>query len=182
MEQIILIILSLGIYLFIRNNYYKFANKFLDFLVFMIISTLIYMYFSDTIFPEYIFGRPIGTLIFIIGYNIFEKRQNKYMKSIYMYFENFEEIIWIIRDCNFQNDEDILKIRDNMTKILRRKETKGKGVYIIYISKKEREIRYILLFTSKLQCESYFNDIRKNNNLERFNINNAGVLTLKCKY
>ena len=66
MEQIILIILSLGIYLFIRNNYYKFANKFLDFLVFMIISTLIYMYFSDTIFPEYIFGRTIGTLIFII--------------------------------------------------------------------------------------------------------------------
>ena len=41
MGQIILIILSLGIYLFIRNNYYRFANKFLDFLVFMVISVLI---------------------------------------------------------------------------------------------------------------------------------------------
>lgn len=99
-----------------------------------------------------------------------------------MYFENFEEIIWIIRGSNFKNDEDILKIRDNITKILRRKETKGKGVYIIYISKKEREIRYILLFASKLQRESYFNDIIKNNNLEKFNINNTGILTLQCKY
>lgn len=75
MEQIIVILLSLAIYLFIRNNYYRFANKFLDFLVFMMILVVIYMYFSDVFFSEDIFGHTIGSLIFIIGYNIFEKNK-----------------------------------------------------------------------------------------------------------
>ena len=73
------------------------------------------------------------------------------MKSIYKYFENFNELIWILRGSNFKNDKDILKIKDNITKVLISKETKEKGIYIIYISEKEREIRYILLFASKLR-------------------------------
>lgn len=183
LEQIFLTMISIFIYLFIRNNYFKIANKFLDFMVIIVVIELVYMYFGNVSITEDLFGVTIGSLIFLVIFNILEKKQNKYMKEIYKYFQNFNETIWFIKNSSIYNEQDIIKIEHNIKTVLKNKlMVKKKGIYLISVSKKERVIRYILLFTSRLECEKYFNSIKNDYKLEKFNIKDKGILTLEYEF
>lgn len=171
------------IYVFIRNNYFKFAAKVLDFTFIIINLGVVYVFFSNFYISESVMGYILAiTLVYNVYYFI-EKRRIRYLKNIYHYFENFNEAIWFVNDFFIDSIDNIKKIEANIKNILNNMlKIRGNGISIISVSNKTRQIKYILLFNSISKMEEVSKGLSDLSNKKKFCIGNKGILTLECKF